>query len=118
MALLLIASLYALVWFVFSLLVPIDMSNGVRLAFNIVGGISALVLPIVIYSFIDFYLSRRTVQNIGKEWCKENDKEYIKVDMFKNHFALVYKQNGKKERKKFRIRYVLTTWILESVEWL
>ena len=118
MAQLIIISLYGLMFLFIKILVPLEMSNEVRLAFNIVGGIGAIILPIVIYSLIDAKLTKRAVNIIGQNWCNENKKEFNKVEMYKNHFALIYQEAGKKARKKFRIHFTPTTWFVRSVEWL
>ncbi|WP_223670551.1 hypothetical protein [Kangiella shandongensis] len=118
MAPLIILALYSLMFLLIKLVVPLEMSDEVRLVFNIVGGIGVLVLPIVIYSFIDFKLTQRAVNVVGKNWCQVHDKQFNKVDMHKNHFTLVYQEGNKKARKKFRVRFILTTWFVKSVEWL
>lgn len=118
MAPLIILILYALMFLIIKALVPLEMSNEVRLAFNVVGGIGALILPIVIYSLVDFKLTQRTVNMVGKNWCHENNVEFSKVEMYKHHFALIYQESLKKSRKKFKVHFVLTTWFIKSVEWL
>lgn len=118
MALLIIVALYSLMFLFIKALAPLEMSNEVRLAFNLVGGIGALILPVVIYSLIDSKLTRRAVNLVGKNWCQEHNVEFNKVEMHKNHFALIYQDGGNKIRKKFRIRFILTTWFVKSVKWL
>jgi len=117
MAQIIIISLYGLMFLFIKMLVPLEMSNGVRLAFNIVGGIGALILPIVIYFLIDVKLTKRAVNIIGRNWCNENKKEFNKVEIYKNHFALIYQEAGKKARKKFRIRFTPTTWFVNFVRY-
>lgn len=118
MALLIIAALYGLMFFLIKILVPLEMSNEARLAFNIIGGIGALILPIVIYSLIDSTLTQRAVNAIGKNWCNQNNVEFKKIETYKSHFALIYQEAGKKARRKFRVHFILTTWFVKSVEWL
>jgi hypothetical protein len=118
MAILLIVFLYAVVLALLRPISALDMSNEVRLAFNVLGGIGALVLPIVFYSLIDFRLTKRAVTAVGQQWCLANAADFVAVEMHKNHFTLVYKQPEQKQRKKFRVRFVFTTWHVKKVEWL
>lgn len=118
MAPLIIAALYGLMFLVIQLVTSFEYSNELRLLINIVVGIGALVVPIVIYSFIDFKLTHRAINLIGQSWCKEQNVELKKVEMHKNHFALICLQDNKKIRKKFRVRFIPTTWFVKSVEWL
>ncbi|AUD78403.1 hypothetical protein CW740_03720 [Kangiella profundi] len=118
MAPLIIAALYGLMFLLIKLVTSFEFSNETRLIINIVGGISALVLPIIIYSIIDFKLTQRSINLVGQSWCKEQNVELKKVEMHKNHFALICLQDNKKIRKKFRVRFIPTTWFVKSVEWL
>ena len=88
------------------------------LLITIAGGIGALVIPIIVYSILDFNLTKRAVEKNGRKWCEENNTEYIKTEMFKNHFALVYKDNSSKKRKKFRMHFAFSTWRVKKVDWL
>jgi hypothetical protein len=99
-------------------IVPLEMSNEVRLAFNVIGGIGALFIPIAIYAALDFKLTKRAVNKVGKNWCLANNKEFNRMEMHKNHFTLICQEAGKKIRKKFRIRFTLSTWFVRSVDWL
>lgn len=118
MAILLILVLYALAGIALRSVAALDMSNEVRLAFNVFGGIGALVLPIVVYSVIDHRLTRRAVNAIGLTSCTESGAEFVRVEMHKNHFTLVCRHAERQERKKFRIRFVFSTWYVRSVQWL
>ena len=94
------------------------MSNEGRLAFNIFGFITLLFLPIFIYSVIDLKLSQRAVNLVGESWCLENKVDFKKTEIYKNHFSLIYLDGQKKLRKKFRVRFIMTTWFIKDVEWL
>lgn len=118
MAPLIIAALYGLMFLVIKLVTSFEFNNEIRLFINILVGIGALVLPIVIYSFIDFKLTQRAINLVGQSWCKEQNVEFKKIEMHKNHFALIYLKDNKKIRKKFRVRFIPITWIVKSVEWL
>lgn len=118
MAPLIIAALYGLMFLIIKLVTSFEFSNEIRFFINIVGGIGALVLPIVIYSFIDFKLTQRAINHIGQSWCREKNLEFKKVEIHKNHFSLIYLQDNKKVRKKFRVLFIPTTWWAKSVEWL
>ncbi|ACV26233.1 hypothetical protein [Kangiella koreensis] len=118
MAPLIIAGLYGLMFLVIKLVTSFEFNNEIRLIINILVGIGALVLPIVIYSLIDFKLTHRAINLVGHSWCEEQNVEFKKVEMHKNHFALIYLQENKKMRKKFRVRFIPTTWFIKSVEWL
>ena len=119
MALLIIIFLYAITGLCLYLLASIDMSNELRLAFNLIGGIGALVLPIAIYSTIDFRLTKKIITAIGKDFCIENGKEFVRVELHKNHYTVVFKsENEKPKRQKFRVLFVPTTWNVKRVEWL
>ena len=100
------------------LIVPLEMSNEVRLFFNVVGGIGALVIPIAVYSLIESKLTYRAVKQVSMSWCQDQNFEFEKVEIYKNHFALMYSESGKKLRRKFRVRFIPTTWYVRSVEWL
>jgi hypothetical protein len=117
-AILLIVVLYALVGLVLRSLAALDMNDEVRIAFNVIGGIGALILPIVIYSIVDLRLTRRAVNSVGLNWCVENEAALVRVEMHKNHFTLVCRQAEKQERKKFRIRFFFSTWHVKEVQWL
>lgn len=75
MAILLIVLLYALAGISLRAVAALDMSNEVRLAFNVIGGVGALVLPIVVYSVIDHRLTRRAVNTVGLNSCTESGAE-------------------------------------------
>lgn len=118
MAPLIIAALYGLMYILMKMMISLEMSNEVRLLFNIIGAISALIVPIAIYSFIDVRLTRRAINQVGQKWCLDQNVEFHKVERYKNHFALIYKESGKNIRKKFRVRFTITTWFVNTVEWL
>lgn len=118
MAPLIIAALYGLALLLIKLGAGMEMGNELRLAFNIIGGIGALVVPIFVYSVIDQRLTQRAINLVGRQWCSDNNQEFQKVEMYKNHFALIYKESGKKLRRKFRVNFVFTTWQVKAVEWL
>lgn len=118
MAPLIIAVLYGLMFLLIKLVTSFEFSNEVRLIINIVGGIGALVLPIIIYSIIDFKLTQRTLNHLGRRWCEERSLEFKTIEMHKNHYALIYRQNNNKMRKKFRAQIIPTTWRVRSIEWL
>ena len=96
----------------------LEMSNEVRLAFNVIGGIGALVLPIVVYSIIDIRLTQRAVNAVGLSWCTDSGAEFVRVERHKNHFTLVCRQAEKQERKKFRAHFLFSTWHVKDVQWL
>ena len=118
MALLLIAFLYVTVGWLLSLFVSFEMSNEVRLAFNLIGGVGTLILPIVIYSYIDLYLTKLAVSKVALNWCHENNVGFVRVELHKNHFVVLYNNDGKEQRKKFRINFIFSTWSIKKVEWL
>lgn len=118
MAPLIIAALYGLMFLLIKLVTSFEFSNEVRLIINIVGGIGALVVPILIYSIIDFKLTQRALKQLGRDWCEKHSLEFKTVEMHKNHYALIYRQDNKKMRKKFKARFIPTTWFVKSIEWL
>jgi hypothetical protein len=118
MALALLAGLYILAGSLVYLLTRIDISNDeLRLAINVLAGIGALILPIAVYSAIDFRLTRAAVERIGRNWCAASGFEFLRTEMHKNHFSVIYKTSEKK-RQSFRVRFVPTTWIVKGIEWL
>lgn len=118
MAILLILVLYAMAGLALRFIAALNMGNEARLAFNIIGGIGALILPIVVYSLIDRRLTQLAVDAVGENWCSESGAEFVRVELHKNHFALVCRQAQKLERKKFRVRFLLSTWHVKEVQWL
>jgi len=118
MAPLIVIFLYGIMFILIKAVAPLEMNNEVRLLFNIVGGIGFLILPIAIFSIIDIRLTKRAVNVVGEIWCLENNVDFEKVEMHKNHFSLIYRNSGSKAYKKFRVRFLFTTWFIKTVEWL
>ncbi|ERP89606.1 hypothetical protein Q670_04215 [Alcanivorax sp. P2S70] len=118
MAPLIVLALYGLMFLVVGIFVPMDMSNESRLAFNLFGGAAILFGPLVIFSFIDQKLDRVALSKFGSTWCVEQGVEFSEVKIYKNHFALLYTESGAAKRKKFRAKFIPTTWHIKEVEWL
>lgn len=78
----------------------------------------AVIGAIWIYSYIDLKLCQRALDAVGIKWCADNEKEFVKVEMWKNHMALIYKDSGKKMRRKFIAHFGVFTWKIKRVEWL
>jgi hypothetical protein len=96
----------------------LEMTNEARLALNLIGGIGTLVFPVVVYSIIDLKLTQRAVNAVGLKESQEVGAEFVRVEMHKNHFTLVTGNAKKEDRRKFRIRFILSTWQVKTVEWL
>jgi len=118
MAPVIIVALYGLTLGVLWLCARLEMSNEVRLAFNVVGGIGALVLPLAIFAAIDLRLTRQVVERIGRGYCIDRGAEFVRAEVHKNHFTVVYRESQERKRQKFRVRFVPTTWLVRTVEWL
>jgi hypothetical protein len=97
----------------------LNMSDGFRFAFSLIFLIAFFLIPIVIYSYIDFKLISRAVSMVGLDWCNENKVEYVRTERHKNHFAVIYNESGKQLRKKCRIHFFwFKSWTPKKVEWL
>ena len=118
MALLVFLTFFFLTLQILSAIATLDMPNGLRFAFNVVGGISALVLPLLVYSYVDMKLTRRAVEAVARQRCQEIDAEFVRAELFKNHCALVCRRGNEKLRQRFRLRFVFSTWTVRAVEWL
>lgn len=118
MAPLIIAVLYGLAFLLVKLGAGLEMNNELRIAFNLIAGIGALIAPMFVYSIIDQRLTQRAINHIGKQWCKENAHEFQKTEIRKNHITLTYGDAGKKLKRQFRVHFVFSTWQVKSVEWL
>jgi len=118
MALVLILLLYAATIGALGYISGFEMSNEVRLGFHIGAAFVGLLLPIVLYSAIAFWLDKRAARRIGMRWCEANAATFLRVEMHKNHYTLVCSSSGKKMRRKFVVRFLLSTWIVRNVEWL
>lgn len=71
-----------------------------------------------IYSLIESRLTYRAVKQVGVDWCQDQGFEFAKVEVHKNHFVVIYKQSEKLVRKKFRLRFIPTTWFAKTVDLL
>jgi hypothetical protein len=111
---LLFAATAALLRFVVSL----EMSDGARFLTQVVGGIGFLVLPLLAYSAVDLALTRRVIEKVARRYCAERSVEYVRSEIHKNHFTVVYRENGKQGRAKFRVAFYFTTWAVREVQWL
>ena len=119
MALLLNIAIFSLTGAMLWLISLLDMSNGARFAFNLIFLIAFFTIPLVIYSYIDMKLTNRAASKVGLDWCNERQAEYIRTERHKNHFAVIYKENGKQLRKKCRIHFFwFKSWKPKKVEWL
>ncbi len=118
MAPLIIVALYGLTIAILWLCARLDMSDEVRLAFNVVGGIGALVIPLIIFGALDLRLTRRVVERISRRYCIDRGVDFVSAEMHKNHFTVVYRASQERKRQKFRVRFVPTTWLVRTVEWL
>ncbi len=93
-----------------------------ELIFSIASSIALLVaiigVPLFAYSYADMKLSQKAVDQVCLKWCSENNFEFVKVEIWKRHIALIYKENGKKQRKKFIAHFAFFSWKIKRVEWL
>src|SRR6476646_2662502 len=99
MTLLLYAALYAAAFALVWALSRIPMGDGLHFIVTLVAGIGCLFGPIVVYSWISLNHTKRTVEAVGRQWCAENDTEFLNSEIWKNHFVVVYRQGGQKHRK-------------------
>jgi uncharacterized membrane protein len=97
---------------------PRPEGAGALLAFQLTVGFGMLLGPILVHSFVATSLTRRAVTKVGTKWCAERSVEFIKVEMHKNHFTVVYVEADRKQRAKFRVKFVPTTWSVREVTWL
>ena len=119
MTLILILLLYLLEVFLMDHYDPLRINNNeLHLLFNILGGILLLALPLVVSAILESYIFKRISTKISKQWCTENNATFIETKQYKNHFAIIYSDKGKKRRKKFRINLHFATWFLKEVKWL
>lgn len=107
------AAIWGLVFFL-----PQPESAGLLLIFQLIASIALLLGPIIVYSFVATALNRRAITAVGVERCAERGLELVKVEMHKNHFTLVYRHGEQKQRAKFRVKFVPTTWRIKEVTWL
>src|SRR5262245_23184776 len=87
-------------------------------AVSTLGSILALVAPIVGYSFVSRRLTQRTVDTIGRSWCRDHNREFVRVEISKNHFSLIHADGSLKGRQRFRVRFRRLSWQVESVEFI
>ena len=107
----------ATIWGV-AFLLPRPEAAGALLAFQLVVGIAMLLGPIIVHSWVATALTRRAVTNVGVKWCIEKGVQFAAVEMHKNHFTVVYLEAERKQRAKFRLKFVPTTWKVREVTWL
>jgi hypothetical protein len=110
--------LFAIAGLLLRLVASLEMTNEARLALNLIGGIGALVFPVVVYSIIDLKLTQRAVSAVGVKESQKVGAEFVRVEMHKNHFTLVTGNAKKKDRRKFRVCFVFSTWQVKTIEWL
>lgn len=114
MALITFVGLYAIAFFALGAFQVDQLSYAVRVAF----ALAFLFLPILVYSSIDRAMTRRAVSRVGRQWCAENDAEFLRVDQFSTHFSLVHRRERRQARQKFIAKFVLGTWTVKHVDWL
>lgn len=117
MALALFLAIAAAIWGLVFVL-PQPDSAGLLLTFQFIASIVLLFGPIIVFSIVATALNRRAITAVGIERCTERGLELVKVEMHKNHFTLVYRDGGQKQRAKFRVKFVPTTWRIKEVTWL
>ena len=72
----------------------------------------------IAYSLINGIFHSSLLTKIGKEFCKENNYEYVNIKSCKSHFSVVYKtpESGRRKYKKFRMNNILNK--VKYLEWL
>ena len=118
MSLLLILALYAIAGVLLAQLRRIEMSPGVEAMVNISASVLALVAPIIVYSALNQRLTLTAVDKAARKWCAENGKEFERIEWFKNHVALTYRDGSSKPRLKFRVHFRRLSWRIRDIEWL
>lgn len=117
MAPLLFIAIAGLIWEVVRI-TPWPESAGLLLVAQLLAAVAMLFGPILAMAYISTALTRRAVTKVGTSWCQENQFSLVRVEMHKNHFAVVYKDGERKGRAKFRVKFILTTWQVREVIWL
>lgn len=118
MSIAILVTFYAAAFWLIRLGAQQDMSDGARLAFNILGGIGALFLPLFLFGALNFWLKLRVAKRVARAWCEEQKGELLNVEIHKNHYSARYRLDDRKLYQKFRIRFVSTTWWVKQVFWL
>ena len=114
----LIVLFYVIAGAVVSSIATLEMGDEVRLMFGVVGGIGALAGPIALYAAIDHSLTKRAIEKVCQSWCQTESVEFIRGEIRKNHFTVVFRKDKVQQRKKFVIVFYFTTWIVKRVVWL
>lgn len=78
-----------------------------------------MLLFLVIYQVFNYVSFKKQLDRVGREYCVENDFEYIGIKHAKTHFSVIYKaaDSGKRKYKKFRMNTSLIGKI-SFLEWL
>ena len=118
MSLVLLAMLYGLYFLLLPILVSLQFDGVVGLFFEIAVGVGALIIPLVVFVLIKFGVETRAKNKIGRRWCEENGVDFVRVDLFKNHEAIIYRERGKTKRQKLLVHFAFLTWKVKAIEWL
>jgi hypothetical protein len=118
MSLLLIFLLYAIAAGLLAQIRWLEMTPGVEALVSISASITALVAPIMIHGWLSQRFTLASVEAFTRDWCSSNHKEFERLEWFKNHFALTYREGQSETRRKFRVHFRLLSWRIRDVEWL
>jgi hypothetical protein len=94
------------------------MSPELLLAAQIILGIGALVVPIVVLSVVDRAWCQFNVNRIAKEWCASAGITFKRAELHKNHFTAVAVVKGQTIRRRFRMSRYFLFWKVKRVDWL
>jgi hypothetical protein len=97
---------------------PFANRPAVEFALNIALGVALLAAPILVGSYARLVVTRHVVTAIGRSWCHENDKEFVRTEIHKNHFAVIFREDATNRRSKFRCRFGWFPWSAPRVHWL
>jgi hypothetical protein len=96
----------------------LPMSSGLLLTAQIVLGIGALVVPLVVFSAIDRAWWKAHVQKVAQQWCTSVGIDFKRAELHKNHFAAVGSREKENIRRRFRMSRHFLVWKINKVEWL
>ncbi len=72
----------------------------------------------VVYQIYDHYMFKSLLEKVGKNYCNENEFDYVGIKHAKGHFSVIYKtvESGRRKYKKFRMNTFFGK--IRYLEWL
>jgi len=99
-------------------ILSLPMSSSVLLTAQIILGIGALIVPLVVYSAIDRAWWKSNVSQVAKQWCASAGLTFKRAELHKNHCTAIAVQNQCIIRRRFRMSRYFLFWKVKETVWL